>query len=313
MNQDSGEIYMITNKVNNKKYIGQTVSYLSSGRKYGVARRWNKHISDAKNYADNGIRHFCNAIRKYGRDNFKIEVLLICNLGMMDYYEKKFIELYNTLSPNGYNLEGGGSSTGTNIGDGKRLHQDTKEKLSKAQRYLNMKEEDKKNLFNSMKELGIDKLPFGINYTHHTVNEYEGFTVRQNDGKLKSIISNEKSLTEKLEMAIRYLNLCRNNDVIELKKMDDEIDYDGKIAKRNLLMSESAKKVLLDLGYDIKKLPLYVRYEARNSRFFVQIDNKNKYFKKNDPEESLKQALEYIKNLQSTEIGLREVTFSTKA
>lgn len=48
-------------------------------------------------------------------------------------------------------------------------------------------------------------------------------------------------------------------------------------------------------------------------RLKLQINNKNKYFKKNDPEESLKQSIEYINNLQSTEIGLREVTFSMKA
>ena len=72
MKQNSGEIYMITNIINNKKYIGQTVSYLSSGRKYGVIRRWTSHVSYAKNNADNGIRHFCNAIRKYGKDNFKL-------------------------------------------------------------------------------------------------------------------------------------------------------------------------------------------------------------------------------------------------
>ena len=62
--------------------------------------------------------------------------------------------------------------------------------------------------------------------------------------------------------------------------------------------------------HKIKKLYIY---ETRNSRFYVHINNKNKYFKKYDPEESLKQAIEYINNLQSTEIGLREVTFSMKA
>ena len=305
MNKNSGEIYMITNKINNKKYVGQTVSYLSSGRKYGITGRWNHHISDANNYVDKG-RYFCNAIRKYGKDNFNIEILLICNLEMMDYYEIKFIKLYNTLSPNGYNLEDGGSGP-------KRLHPDTIEKISKSHRFLHMKKEDKIKLFDSMEELGLDEIPFGINYTHHTVNKYEGFTVTQNNGKLKSIISNGKSLTEKLEIALKYLNLCKNNNIIELEKMNNEIDYDSKIMIRNNKLSDIAKDVIFKLGYDINKLPLYIRYETRSSRFFVHIDDKNKYFKKNDPEESLKQAIEYINNLQSMEIGLREVTFSMKA
>ena len=312
MDKNSGEIYMITDKINNKKYIGQTVCYLSSGRKYGITGRWNHHVSDANNYVDKG-RHFCNAIRKYGKNNFNLEILLICNLSMMDYYEKKCIKLYNTISPNGYNLESGGSRTGTGIGDNKRLHQDTKEKLSKSQRFLNMKEEDKINLCSSMKELKLDELPFGINYTHHTVNKYEGFTVMQNNGKLKSIISNRKSLTEKLEISLKYLNFCKNNNVIELEKLNNEIEFDSKIMIRNNKLSDMTKEVIDKLGYDINKLPLYIHYETRHSRFFVRIDNKNKYFKKYDPEESLREAINYINNLQSTEIGLREVTFSMKA
>lgn len=306
--QDSGEIYIITNITNNKKYIGQTVSYLSSGRKYGIGRRWDKHLSDARNNADLGIRHFCNAIRKYGKDNFKVELLLICNVKMMDFYEKEFINLYDTISPKGYNLESGGTRRNE-----KRLHQETKEKLSKSHRFLNIKDEDKENLLNSMEELEIDELPFGINYTHHTVNNYEGFTVKQNNGKLKSIISNGRTLTEKLEMALKYLEYCKTNNANELEKINNKIEIDSKIMIRNNKISNIAKEVIQKLGYDINKLPLYIRYETRASRFYVQIDNKNKYFTKNNPEKSLKEAIKYIHNMQSTEIGLREVTFSMKA
>ena len=92
-----------------------------------------------------------------------------------------------------------------------------------------------------------------------------------------------------------------------------KLQINNKIMIQNNKLSNTAKEIINKLGYDINKLPLYIRYETRNSRFFVNIDNKNKYFKKNDPEESLKQAIEHINNLQSTEIGLREVTFSMKA
>lgn len=297
---------MITNIINNKKYIGQTVSYLSSGRKYGVIRRWTSHVSDAKNKADNGIRHFCNAIRKYGKDNFNVEILLICNLEMMDYYEKEFIKLYDTLSPKGYNLETGGANK-------KRLHQETKGKISKSQRFLNMKDDDKERLIYSMQELSLNELPFGINYTHHTINKYEGFTVRQSDGKLKSIISNRRTLTEKLEMALKYFEYCETNNLFEIEKMNNKIEMDSKIMIRNNKLNDNAKEIIYKLGYNINKLPLYIRYETRGSRFYVQINKKNKYFTKNNPEKSLKEAIEYINNLQSTEIGLREVTFSMKA
>jgi hypothetical protein len=54
----------------------------------------------------------------------------------------------------------------------------------------------------------------------------------------------------------------------------------------------------------IKNVTIY------GERSTTRTANKIKYFTKNNPEKSLKEA---INNLQSTEIGLREVTFSMKA
>jgi hypothetical protein len=62
------------------------------------------------------------------------------------------------------------------------------------------------------------------------------------------------------------------------------------------------KEILIKLEIDINTLPLNIRYETRKSRFFVNINNKNKYFEINDPEKSLKQAIEYINNLHQREL-----------
>ena len=56
-------IYKITNKINNKVYIGLTTNTL----KY----RWSRHISESKNVND--TKHLYKAIRKYGVENFVIE------------------------------------------------------------------------------------------------------------------------------------------------------------------------------------------------------------------------------------------------
>lgn len=56
-------IYKITNKVNNKFYIGQTI--------HSIEERFNRHINDAlSNRLDT---HLARAIRKYGKNNFIIE------------------------------------------------------------------------------------------------------------------------------------------------------------------------------------------------------------------------------------------------
>lgn len=58
-------IYKITNKINNKVYIGQT-----SGSLYD---RFIRHCQDAEsNRLDT---HFARAIRKYGKENFLPEII----------------------------------------------------------------------------------------------------------------------------------------------------------------------------------------------------------------------------------------------
>lgn len=58
-------IYKITNHVNGKVYIGQSVR--------PVEERWNRHKIDA--ISGRLDTHFARAIRKYGVDNFSIEVI----------------------------------------------------------------------------------------------------------------------------------------------------------------------------------------------------------------------------------------------
>lgn len=58
-------IYKITNKQNNKIYIGQTVNELE--------QRWKRHQSDALNNVID--THFARAIRYYGADSFIPEII----------------------------------------------------------------------------------------------------------------------------------------------------------------------------------------------------------------------------------------------
>ena len=60
----SFKVYKITCKVNNKIYIGQTIESLT--------QRFNRHMGYQKDEHDT---KFYRAIRKYGKDNFYIELL----------------------------------------------------------------------------------------------------------------------------------------------------------------------------------------------------------------------------------------------
>lgn len=84
-------IYKITNNINGKIYIGQSVS---------PARRFNSHISGAFNSAIH------NAIKKYGEENFSFDIIEgpIQNYNEREIYWIKFYDSYNT----GYNRTIGG-------------------------------------------------------------------------------------------------------------------------------------------------------------------------------------------------------------
>jgi len=86
------EIYRITNLINNKKYIGQRV--------------YNR------NYYFGSGSIIEQAIKKYGKSNFKKEILWSGSTTRekLDDLEIFYIKTENTLSPIGYNICEGGSS-----------------------------------------------------------------------------------------------------------------------------------------------------------------------------------------------------------
>ena len=114
-NKVSGHIYLITNKINNKKYVGQTRSHRLNHKKYrpfGYIGRLKDHISEALcNTKKNQCKYLNNAIRKYGKEKFDVELLLICDIKNLNMYEKLMINTYNTFYPCGYNLTKGGQTT----------------------------------------------------------------------------------------------------------------------------------------------------------------------------------------------------------
>ncbi len=113
-------IYMITNKINNKKYIGQTTQSFSE-RKRGYYEEF-KHRKDC-------VRPMISAMRKYGIENFDFEILVdeIHSQEELDNLEIQYIQNHKTQieEGNGYNLKFGGS--------GGKHAESTKRKIGEAQ------------------------------------------------------------------------------------------------------------------------------------------------------------------------------------
>lgn len=88
---------------NSKIYIGQTVDFF---------KRMRGHKSDSFN--PKRMSRNCqvnNAIRKYGWDNVKKEIVLTCKKERIDTFEREYIKLFrSTNRAFGYNRESGGNS-----------------------------------------------------------------------------------------------------------------------------------------------------------------------------------------------------------
>lgn len=91
-----GLIYKVTNNTNGKVYIGQTIRSL--------ATRWNRHKRDS------ACTRLAGAIKKYGKENFSIEIIDRAN--NTDELNKKeifWIAHYKSNDRrNGYNIQLGG-------------------------------------------------------------------------------------------------------------------------------------------------------------------------------------------------------------
>lgn len=77
-----------------KKYIGQT--------RQPLEKRLIQHLSSK----DNTL--ISRAFNKYS--DYECSILIECDNDKLDYYETYFINKFNTISPNGYNLRSGGQN-----------------------------------------------------------------------------------------------------------------------------------------------------------------------------------------------------------
>lgn len=95
-----GRVYCVTNTLNGKRYVGQTVQSL--------AARWRQH-----KYLASSRSILSAAIAKYGASVFVIrEVAQARNQSELNELEARLIAEFNTVLPYGYNLRGGGNGGG---------------------------------------------------------------------------------------------------------------------------------------------------------------------------------------------------------
>lgn len=131
-------IYVITNKINNKKYVGQSQDISSEWLKY--------HLRKLRKGKHHNI-YLQNSWNKHGEINFTHEILEICKveeLSKLEIYYIKELRTHHTLM--GYNISWGGEAP---MRDRKHT-QESKDKISKSiggknHPFFGMKKEENPN------------------------------------------------------------------------------------------------------------------------------------------------------------------------
>ena len=93
MNDNCG-IYKITNLINNKIYIGQSIH---------ITQRWKEHIQGK------GNKELYLDIQKYSVNSFTFEIIELCPKEQLNEKESYWIKYYDSVNQ-GYNLTDGGSN-----------------------------------------------------------------------------------------------------------------------------------------------------------------------------------------------------------
>lgn len=258
---------MITNKINNKKYIGQSID---------IKRRKHYHFTTHCNMV---ISH---SIFKYGKENFDFEILKECDETQLDELEIKYITEYETHVSlrKGYNVDLGGKGVGKmseetkqklrelNLGEknafygkkhteeslqkqsiiklGKKMSEDTKLKLSK----LNLGEKNSfygkkhtEEVKNKIKEHHKNNLNYAFRGKKHTEERNEQLSIKNKDndwnGRGKGVLYNNKNgkLTTgfnrkcKTVTISKYPNLAIPLIICTRICMENEIDFKSNLVK----------------------------------------------------------------------------------
>ena len=117
-----GYIYLTTNLINNKKYIGKRVI----PDKYKNDLKSDPYLGSGKNLK--------KAIKKYGEENFSKEILFMCSTSSeLSSMERYYIKIYDAVkSKNFYNIHEGGDGGNTILGYTDEEFASYKKRLSQA-------------------------------------------------------------------------------------------------------------------------------------------------------------------------------------
>jgi group I intron endonuclease len=228
-------VYLTTNLINGKQYIGDHST---------------NNLNDS--YLGSGKLTLIPAIKKYGKENFKREILEFFETKEEAFLsQKKYIKQFGTLTPEGYNISpAGGSEISGGI-----VSEETKIKISKAKTGIKFSEKHKENLRKS--HMGLKQKPetvkkrilktSGMNRSDEFREKLRISKSEETKKKIRNSLSG-KSHTEERRQKISISQKNRWKDPEERKKQSNRL-------KGIKISSETKNKISISLkGRSQKKI-----------------------------------------------------------
>jgi len=222
-------IYMATNKVNGKIYIGKTIKQLDE--------RIYAHL-----HMDDSI-YFHNAIKKYGIDNFEWTILDECSIDEDNVKEIYYIKLYKSTDRKiGYNCTEGGDGGDTISHHPKRLEILKKKSLSSKKLWKDKEYRD--NMVEQRRKLKDNK-KFLSKVSSNSIEMWsDDIRRKEHSNKIKKIWKKDK----KRFMKNRPSRFGENNPMAKTYIITDAsgIVYETKNLKKFCIDKNISYYVILD-------------------------------------------------------------------
>ena len=257
-------IYKITNLLNGKIYIGKSVD---------IYERFNTHKRESlisqeqweQNYR--GIKTpFHAAIRKYGAENFKLEIIEECLEQELNEKEKYYIKLYNSTNKDiGYNIQEGGTGGWGGKGEGVHNHILTQKEVDLIKQKLKERWTSKQiqELIPKASSSTISNINYGISW----YDENETYPISINNGHRKWSDSEALAIKNEYANGATIIELCEKyqvnrstiSDLISgrsytnLPIIERKVDY-KKIATNRKLTQEEVESFRKEYYIDKKSI-----------------------------------------------------------
>lgn len=213
-------IYKITNIVNGKVYVGQTINFSKRQKDHLYRLISKKHRNP----------YLQKAFNKYGKDNFKIELITKCEVEKLDELENHYINEYDSMNKKyGYNLVTGGNEY-------RVFSEDVKRRMSLKKKGIKFTDEHKKRISESRK---------GIVYSKEIIEK--GLLTKKE--KLVHVGEKNPNALISDDIAEKIIN-----ELIENKSVNEIADkfYVSVDVVNNILYNKSYKHIMTNIRDSLK-------------------------------------------------------------